>query len=86
VKNGPNSALVSAGGRQEFVPVLEVVDPIDTTAAGDSFNAAYLASRIRGAWPPEAAAAGHALAAEVILHRGAVMPKDAMPSAEAVFG
>ena len=41
VKNGPNSALVASGGRSEFVPVPEVVVPVDTTAAGDSFNAGY---------------------------------------------
>src|SRR5215210_5701639 len=28
VKNGPNSALVAAGGRQEFVAPVEVADPI----------------------------------------------------------
>ena len=55
VKNGPNSALVAAGGRQEFVPSIEVVDPIDTTAAGDSFNAAYMAARLSGENPAAAA-------------------------------
>ena len=29
VKNGPNSALVAAGGVQEFVPVPEVMVPVD---------------------------------------------------------
>jgi 2-dehydro-3-deoxygluconokinase len=77
VKNGPNSALVSAGGRQEFVPVLEVVDPIDTTAAGDSFNAGYMAARLSGDNPAGAAAAGHRLAGEKIRHRGSIMPRSA---------
>ena len=58
VKNGPNSALVSAGGRQEFVPPPEVVVPVDTTAAGDSFNAGYMAARLSGENPAAAAAAG----------------------------
>src|SRR5438876_4622311 len=40
VKNGPNSALVCSGGQSEFIPVPEVVVPVDTMAAGDSFNAA----------------------------------------------
>ena len=51
VKNGPNSALVAAGGQREFIPVPEVVVPVDTTAAGDGFNAAYLAARLSGKDP-----------------------------------
>jgi 2-dehydro-3-deoxygluconokinase len=75
VKNGPNSALVSTGGTSEFVPVPEVVVPVDTTAAGDSFNAGYLAARVAGKGPNEAAAAAHRLAGQVIRHRGALMPR-----------
>jgi 2-dehydro-3-deoxygluconokinase len=75
VKNGPNSALVASGGRYEYVPVTEVVEPIDTTAAGDSFNAAYMAARLAGEGPASAAAAGHRLAAEKVRHRGAIMPR-----------
>jgi 2-dehydro-3-deoxygluconokinase len=77
VKNGPNAALVAAGPRQQFVPVPEVVVPIDTTAAGDSFNAAYLAARLSGQGPTEAATAAHRLAAQKIQHRGAIMPRAA---------
>ncbi len=51
--------------------------PIDTTAAGDSFNAAYIAARLSGDGPQAAAAAAHRLAGEVIRHRGAIMPRDA---------
>jgi len=75
VKNGPNSALVAVSGQQEHVPVPEVVEPIDTTAAGDSFNAAYLAARLNGENPLAAASAAHGLAAQVIRHRGAIMPR-----------
>jgi 2-dehydro-3-deoxygluconokinase len=77
VKNGPNSAIVSAGGKPEFVPVTQVVVPIDTTAAGDSFNAAYLAARLNGEAPNAAAAKGHLLAGQVVQHRGAIMPRAA---------
>jgi 2-dehydro-3-deoxygluconokinase len=78
VKNGPNSALVAIGGQNEFIPVPEVVVPVDTTAAGDSFNAGYLAARLTGKQPGEAAADAHRLAGEVIRHRGAIMPRAAM--------
>ena len=77
VKNGSNSALVAADGQQEFVPVPEVVQPLDTTAAGDSFNAAYMAARLAGDNPAIATAAAHRLAGEVIRHRGAIMPRTA---------
>jgi 2-dehydro-3-deoxygluconokinase len=77
VKNGPNSALVAAGDKREFIPVPEVVVPVDPTAAGDGFNAAYIAARISGTPPAEAAAAAHRLAAQVIRHRGALMPRAA---------
>ena len=51
VKNGSSTALVADRNGREHVPVPEVVEPIDTTAAGDSFNAAYLAARLNGERP-----------------------------------
>jgi 2-dehydro-3-deoxygluconokinase len=77
VKNGPNSALVAAAGSSEFIPVPEVVVPVDTLAAGDSFNAAYIAARLAGDGPHVAAAAAHRLAGQVIRHPGAIMPRAA---------
>lgn len=56
-------------------PVARVVD---TTAAGDSFAAAYLAARLQGRTPEEAARAGHALAGLVVGFPGAIIPRDAM--------
>jgi 2-dehydro-3-deoxygluconokinase len=75
VKNGANSALVAAGGTNDFVPVPEVVVPVDLMAAGDSFNAGYIAARLAGDAPKDAAAAAHRLAAQVIRHRGSIMPR-----------
>src|ERR1700677_2017466 len=77
VKNGPNSALVAAGGAHEFVPVPEVTVPVDATAAGDGFNAGYLAARLSGSDPAQAAGAAHRLAGNVIRHPGALMPRTA---------
>jgi 2-dehydro-3-deoxygluconokinase len=77
VKNGPEGAFVRRATGDEWIGCPDVVQPIDTTAAGDSFNAAYLAARLRGAEPAAAAVAGHRLAAVVIRHRGAIVPKTA---------
>jgi len=52
---------------------------VDTTAAGDSFGAAYIAARLAGHTAAQAAQAGHRLASVVIGHRGAIIPRSAMP-------
>lgn len=51
---------------------------VDTTAAGDSFAAAYLAARLAGASPEAAARSGHDLAGLVVGHPGAIVPSSAM--------
>jgi 2-dehydro-3-deoxygluconokinase len=80
LKRGALGCLIHAeGGCIEVAPP-QVLAPIDTTAAGDSFNAAYLAARIGGATPRQAALAGHRLAGAVILSPGAVIARQAMPN------
>jgi 2-dehydro-3-deoxygluconokinase len=54
---------------------------VDTTAAGDSFAAAYLAARLAGHDPATAARVGHRLAGAVVRHPGAIIPRAAMPAA-----
>lgn len=78
VKDGTNGAFLRQGSATGHVPVPEKVAPVDTTAAGDSFNAGYLAARRRGRPPEDAALQGHRLAARVITHRGAIIPREAM--------
>ena len=75
VKNGPNGALVATPGARDMVPVPDVVVPVDPTAAGDGFNAGYLAARLKGRNAIEAATAAHKLAGQVIRHRGAIVPR-----------
>jgi len=60
------------------VPAERVAKVVDTTAAGDSFSAGYLAARLAGRSLEDSARTGHRLAATVIQHRGAIIPQDAM--------
>lgn len=64
------------------VPVPATVKPIDTTGAGDSFNAAFIAARASGLDATAAAVAGNQLAGTVIQHPGAIIPREAMPTFE----
>jgi 2-dehydro-3-deoxygluconokinase len=52
---------------------------VDTTGAGDAFNAAYLARRLARLDVPDAVAGARRLAAVVVQHKGAIIPKGAMP-------
>ncbi len=81
VKMGQDGCYVSRGGLTEHVPLPKRLQAKDTTGAGDAFNAAYLAARLNGREPNEAAAFAHSIAGEVILHPGAIIPLDAMPEA-----
>ncbi|SDD74743.1 2-dehydro-3-deoxygluconokinase [Ruegeria marina] len=49
---------------------------VDSTAAGDSFNAGYLAAKLDGMDETESMQAGHGLALRVIGHRGAILPRE----------
>jgi 2-dehydro-3-deoxygluconokinase len=75
LKRGAAACIVSGGGETLQVATEDVAAVLDTTAAGDSFNAGYIAARIRGDAPGDAAGAGHRLAARVIAHPGAIVPR-----------
>ena len=73
VKNG--GGPIRFGGRDGagHIDDLSVESPVDSTAAGDSFNAGYLAARLTGADCAGAIRAGHALGRQVIRHPGALI-------------
>lgn len=71
VKQGAGGCLLPDGSQS--LPPRHLV-PVDTSGAGDAFNAAYLAARLAGRPPSSAAAEGHALAGWTIMHPGAIPP------------
>jgi 2-dehydro-3-deoxygluconokinase len=72
VKLGRAGACVAWEGGTEHVPAVEGVLVVDSTGAGDAFDAGYLHARLAGEDPPAAAAAGNALAARTLGHPGAI--------------
>lgn len=78
IKRGALPTVIGGDGRWQEVPTEAVARVVDTTAAGDSFAAGYLCRRLRGMAPAEAAAFGNRLAARVIQHPGALIPREAM--------
>lgn len=81
IKRGANPCIIATSDTEVEVPgvTLSPEQIIDTTAAGDSFSAGYLSVRLSGGSPMTAAKRGHLLASTVIQHRGAIIPRAAMP-------
>jgi len=74
VKMGADGCLAYFDNTSEFVSAC-TVKAIDTTAAGDSFNAGYLSARFTGQGVLESCQVGHDLASKVIQHKGAIIPE-----------
>ncbi|WP_111642931.1 sugar kinase [Marinimicrobium alkaliphilum] len=75
LKRGAEESIIIRNGQEERVPVPKVNNVIDTTGAGDTFNAGYMAARLKGAEPADAAKEGTRCAGIVIRHRGGVIDK-----------
>lgn len=73
VKLGAEGCLLPDG---QVIPPPARLDPVDTSGAGDAFNAGYLGARLHGADCAAAALAGHDLAGWTILRPGAIPPRD----------
>lgn len=73
VKCGPGPCLLVTPEGRSSIPAEVVMDAMDTSGAGDSFNGAYLASRLEGRSPVDAAGRAHRVAARVIRTRGAIV-------------
>lgn len=73
VKDGGNPCVVSVDTNLFSVAPEPVQDIVDTTGAGDSFNAGYIAARMSNREPVDAAKLGHHVAGRVIRDRGALL-------------
>ncbi|MEW5248421.1 sugar kinase [Microbulbifer sp. 2201CG32-9] len=81
VKQGVEGCTLFHADMQTQCPLENPVKALDTTAAGDSFNAGYLIGRLRGLDCVEAVSLGQQLAGTVVQHRGAIIPMASMPTA-----
>jgi len=73
VKNGGAAAFAQNKDEQEELAPPRVDKVIDATGAGDSFNAAYIAARIKGENMRDAMRSSHLVASQVIAHPGAII-------------
>jgi 2-dehydro-3-deoxygluconokinase len=78
IKLGPEGCFLSSAAFTGAVPAEKVGEVVDSTAAGDSLNAGYLAARLLGAAPESAGRLGNRLAARVIAYPGAIIPAEAI--------
>lgn len=80
VKDGAGPVVVRSDGAVKTLSTPPVDGIVDTTGAGDGFNAGYLSARLLGKPPELAVAAGQRFSGEVIRHFGARLPCGAVPS------
>ena len=77
VKLGRDGCLLSGAEAQEIVAPPTPIDPIDTSGAGDAFNAGYLDARLTDQPARLSALAGHRLAGWLVRRAGALPPREA---------
>lgn len=76
VKNGHHGCHLYKNQQRFFHPLKSILTPVDTTAAGDSFNGAYLAAKLQGKSVDDCITAGQQCASTVIMHKGAIIDKE----------
>lgn len=76
VKLGASGAYWSDGKNAGYISPKPIDSVIDTTAAGDSFNAAFIAAWLQNHSLPTCCLWGNTLAGLVIQHHGAIIPHE----------
>ncbi|QLB41708.1 sugar kinase [Mannheimia pernigra] len=77
VKQGSRGATVQTHNEQIFVPTIPIENVVDTTSAGDSFNAGFLNGYLLSKDLVTCCQQGNSLAGIVIQHKGAIIDKSA---------
>lgn len=85
VKQGKKGATILENGTQTFVPTIPIEKVVDTTSAGDSFNAGFLTGYLQGKTLDVCCQQGNQLAGIVIQHKGAIIEKSATEHLRAEF-
>lgn len=86
VKLGAAGCLFSDGTKVVTIAAAPIAMITDTTAAGDAFNAGFLAAWLKGHSPEDCCRVANALAGAVIQHRGAIIPASATPLLAQLMG
>ena len=74
VTDGPGPVTLCTEDGQSVIAFQQGAAPVDTTGAGDAFNAGYLSARLNGQTPQQAVAEGQRLSQLAIATRGALLP------------
>ena len=82
IKNGAASVLLATTSGQRYFTACPIGKMIDSTAAGDAFNGAFIARLAAGDNMEDAIQAAHKCAAIVVTHIGALAPKDLFTNAD----
>lgn len=90
--SGCDEVVVKLGAKGALLPDGATVGPpsellaLDTSGAGDAFDAGYLSARLRGAKPEQAALDGQQLAGWTVMRQGAIPPRDHAAPYAAITG
>jgi len=75
IKNGKEGVFISVDGERLHIDIAPVANVVDTTSAGDAFNGGYLSARQAGKSVKNSVIYASKVAACVIQHKGAIVPK-----------